>query len=672
MKPRILTRRQFVGSAAALVAALAARPVFGQDAPPRRGAVVIGVNKTGDLPVLTAAVVGANQVARWLEDEGFVVKRFVDADAPVKVSAVFEAVEALVALGTLEQLVVYFAGHGFARLYNEFWLFSGAPGNPNEAVSLAESAELARHLAIPNVVFISDACRSFSDDPRSHRIQGSLIFPNPQDDAVGPPADVDLFMATRVGDSAFEARLTRDAAALEGLFTSVFLQAYLEPDPEMRQQIGGRWVVPNRRLKSYLLREVARRAEALPVPIRQIPDTRVNSDDTVYIGSVRRIAHADGDAHAGSSGSTSTASTSTATSTSTSASAGTGSPGDGGFKPTSLPGVAEWIALGPMVSSRAPEPELEALLQWAPGELRVPGYQASVRTTYANIRDAFARLPDAELGRTGIAVRGAKVTRAWSGGSAGAEIRPAAASPGSHVALDLRGVRGATILLQFESGGGAVVAALDNFIANIAVDQFGVNSVSYVPSRFNEASEAYRAQAKELAGLHALIATATRLGAFRLEGSRTVRARSAQQLADRIRIWKSIDPTLGIYAAYAYANAGLPAEVRSVRDYLRMDLGVDLFDVSLLAGDLAKLMAHGPVPVVPLCPVLAEGWNLLRVKNANVPEPVLTVRSEVTPALWTTVSDAGLRMLEDAYRATHPPATADTRSVLCMPPDVIS
>jgi hypothetical protein len=325
-----------------------------------------------------------------------------------------------------------------------------------------------------------------------------------------------------------------------------------------------------------------------------------------------------------------------------------------------------------MVANQVHESHLDAMVQWAPAEQRDAGYQASVRATYTNIRDAFAGAPDATLGRTGITVHGTRVTRAWTGGAAGAEVRPAGATAGSHVALDLRGARGATVLLQFESGGGAVVAALDNYIGHVAVDEFGVNSVSYVPSRSNEASEGYRAKAKEIAGLHALIATAARTGAFRLEGSRAVRARTARELADRIRVWKSIDPTLGIYAAYAYANAGLITEVRSVRDYLRMDLGVDLFDVSLLAGDLAKLTAHGPVPVVPLCPVLTEGWNLLRVKNANVPAPVLSARSEVKPALWTTVSEAGLRMLEDAYRMTHVPGVAEARTNLCMQPDVIS
>ena len=38
--------------------------------PVRRAAVVIGVNKAGDLPPLKAAVSGAREVAAWLTTEG--------------------------------------------------------------------------------------------------------------------------------------------------------------------------------------------------------------------------------------------------------------------------------------------------------------------------------------------------------------------------------------------------------------------------------------------------------------------------------------------------------------------------------------------------------------------------------------------------------------------------
>src|SRR5450759_1920849 len=41
----------------------------------------------------------------------------------------------------------------------------------------------------------------------------------------------------------------------------------------------------------------------------------------------------------------------------------------------------------------------------------------------------------------------------------------------------------------------------------------------------------------------------------------------SSQLADSIRVLKGIDPTLGLYAAYAYAEADLLNQVRSVQEY---------------------------------------------------------------------------------------------------------
>jgi hypothetical protein len=49
-----------------------------------RGAVVIGVNRTGGLSPLRAAVSGAEQVGAWLTSEGFAVKMCVDTAGPVE------------------------------------------------------------------------------------------------------------------------------------------------------------------------------------------------------------------------------------------------------------------------------------------------------------------------------------------------------------------------------------------------------------------------------------------------------------------------------------------------------------------------------------------------------------------------------------------------------------
>jgi hypothetical protein len=47
-----------------------------------KAAIVIGVNKTGDLPVLKDASAGAGRVAKWLVSEGYQTEPLLDEEAP--------------------------------------------------------------------------------------------------------------------------------------------------------------------------------------------------------------------------------------------------------------------------------------------------------------------------------------------------------------------------------------------------------------------------------------------------------------------------------------------------------------------------------------------------------------------------------------------------------------
>jgi hypothetical protein len=82
-----------------------------------KAAIVIGVDKTGDLPVLKDAAAGAGRVAEWLKGEGYQTQTLVDEETsgvrkPVRANDVFAAVSSALAPGTCEQLVICFSGHG--------------------------------------------------------------------------------------------------------------------------------------------------------------------------------------------------------------------------------------------------------------------------------------------------------------------------------------------------------------------------------------------------------------------------------------------------------------------------------------------------------------------------------------------------------------------------------
>src|SRR5262249_2322918 len=156
----------------------------------------------------------------------------------------------------------------------------------------------------------------------------------------------------------------------------------------------------------------------------------------------------------------------------------------------------------------------------------------------------------------------------------------------------------------------------------------------------------YESEAKRLDQLHATVATAARFGVFRIEGPKSVRDSAAAQMADRIRMLKGIDPTLGIYAAYAYADAGLTEKVRSVRGFMRGDLGVDIFAVAMLSGELTGRAPADARGSYPFCPMLSQGWALLRVNDVRLQESILPARDHLRPSLWTTFDKEGMQIVE--------------------------
>jgi Caspase domain len=172
----------------------------------RRGAVVIGVSKTGGgLPALESPAAGAEAFADWLKSEGFEVKTITDAAGPVGPEQIAKAIEAFVTPGNCHQLVIYFSGHGFWKNDTELWLLSGAPGDANAAVSWAETAEFAKDCGIPNVVLISDACRSIPNTPQNMKVRGTVVFTN--EEVQRSRAKIDKFMAAATGRPAQTPRI---------------------------------------------------------------------------------------------------------------------------------------------------------------------------------------------------------------------------------------------------------------------------------------------------------------------------------------------------------------------------------------------------------------------------------------------------------------------------------
>ena len=604
-------RRRSLVLVAASVAAIRGHA---QSSPPQRAAVVIGVDRAGDLRPLRAAAGGARKVAAWLRREGFdPVVELVDDPGPVTVAQVFAAVRPLVDRGTVKQLVIYFAGHGFINGYSEHWMLSAAPDNPNEAVSLIESVALARQSGIPNVVFISDACRSRSDSLRTERVRGSLIFPNARS-APPVPSDVDQFLATLVGDPSWEVPLDQSASAYEGVYTATFLDAYRNASADMVRPIDDLMVVPNAKLKDYLAREVPLRAAQASITLKQRPETQVVSGELTYIGK-----YLPGPADPGSSG-----------------------PAAQGVADIQTLARARLDMTGLKVFATGWRPQVDSAGLSRVG--RESGFDAATRNV-ANARG----LSDKLRARCGFSILGAHVERVIAPAGVIAEFVNSGDPPRRSALIEVQLLHrpAASVCIQFSNGEGSVLAAIDGFVGSLTVDEAGVNNVSYVPARSSPLYSSYESERERLDELHAVVAASARFGVFRIEAPKDNRESIARNMADRIRMLKGVDPTLGLYAAYAYFDAGLPGQVRSVNDAMRSNLsGIKLFDAAMLAGELQGRDAGQDT--FPFVPMLSQGWSLLRVKGVRVSEELAAMRDNMRNALWLTLRREGVEFAAKA------------------------
>ncbi|MFF7726232.1 caspase family protein [Streptomyces sp. NPDC008001] len=172
---------------------------------PDRAVVLIGVHKAVDLPELQAVDHGLHHMETWARGQGIPdhrIKIFSDTNgAEVRLADVSEAVQSFADLMSLEQLIVYFCGHGVLVNGNEYWFLSRAPQNPNEAVNVWLSWITAKKCGVGHVTLVSDACRTAPSGGSSLDVySGSSLFENRPRHTDW----LDVFFACRPGESSFE------------------------------------------------------------------------------------------------------------------------------------------------------------------------------------------------------------------------------------------------------------------------------------------------------------------------------------------------------------------------------------------------------------------------------------------------------------------------------------
>jgi hypothetical protein len=601
----------------------------------KRAAVLIGVRHPGGLPPLQAVDKCLQEMKEWADDQHIDrIEVLSDADGPVTAHDVKAAVRRAVDAGDIDQLIVYFSGHGVNIRYGEYWLLSDAPIDTQAAVNVEGSVVLARQCGIPHVIFISDACRTAAEGIQAQYITGSEIFPNTGPG--GPEKCVDLFFASTLGKPALEIRDPDDAAkGYRAIYTDTLVEALRgRLRPPLETSADGKGFVRPRPLKSYLRDAVSKRLlnAKVNLTISQVPDARITSDDNAWVAEIDEINAIPPPPIPAAA------------------------PGRGvliGFMvagapavaPIAAPYIGEWMAprraaenaVAPMTACAAAEQMLQAGLAGNPSEAVPDHVHGGALLDDAIKRAAKDYGPQRFESHCGFRSFGKTVSGAWSR-NMNVEVRSA----------ELVRVNGAppaqNVLLEFADGSGVVLPAIAEFIGTLVFDDEGdLENVTYEPAENSWRWTEFANRREQLRRLRGIIAASARLGVFHLESA------DAGALAREIQYSKTVDPTMAVYAAYAYHDLQQRDRMNEMQSYLRTDLGFTFFDLALLTREL------GPHPdarsgAYPFYPMLAQGWALLSAYDVNLDAALTGIERHIRPGLWTTFDPEGVEQLRSAMK----------------------
>jgi|688.fasta_scaffold164393_2 hypothetical protein len=596
-----------------------------------RAAVLIGVRKAHDLPELQAVLDCVSNMEQWALAQGIPehrVRVITDQTAKVTPQWIKDAVNELLAPGDLDQLIVYFAGHGVNVQYSEYWLLSDAILDSDAAVNVKASEERARYNSVPHVVFISDACRTAADGIQAQGILGSTIFRNHP--ATGPEKEIDLFFATTIGDPSLEIKNPKEAAeGFKAIYTDTLLEALrgLHPDIAQLDEQTGRRVVRPRSLKKFLAKELPIRvfqATSGPNPRSQQPDARVTSGDEALLSILPATAFAS-------------------------------SPKFG--PPPPSPAAIAHGSLAQKAIARSDQATRSILessrIDMVVALTKIPSSEPVTRAdldmfSVANRRFKANAMRIAEpFGpmhmetKCGFKIRGTRVL-ACEGYQATFDIR----NEGTLVQTEFADRSARSVLLIFQDGTGMLLPAIKGFLTSVTIEDRQAVDVAVEPSDNTDRWQSYNEHANELRQLRAVISAALRNGTFRLEGDEN------EMMARKMQLAKSTDLSLALYSAHAYRDQGHRGRIHEMADSMQRDLGICLFDIALMANQLGERLDEPQREFVfPFLPMLSQSWSLLPAYDVALSVPMEQIARCVMPnSLWTMYDKKGVLLISQVLR----------------------
>jgi hypothetical protein len=509
----------------------------------------------------------------------------------------------MVAAGDLDALILYFAGHGIVKAgFDEQVLLSDVGTYKDEAIAITPTALNARYSGIAHVIIISDSCRSAIDPfgPLG-TVVGKPVLE--RGTVVGAHrSKVDVFYATEPSQTAKEFNG-------EGFFTDVLLDVLTHPTPGVCESWAdlpaGVVVIPAWKLETYLDTEVPLRAAQQKPAFDQSPDFTVTSREPLFFGYAKSPPP--------------NAPAAPAPEPYVPAEPG----GPPGAPPSDAGGpVYERILDAPLRPRTIAISEVASIVK-APWGSVAPSTRI---TEDAGLSEAIKDYVGSDQGRqafetrTGYSIIGDQIERAFLSGGAAGEL---AVTDEGIVGRDLRlypepfsapGQEG-TVAVCLKSGSICFLPIMPGYIGTLHVRDGQAVSLSFEISAQLQPPWMTEEQRRRLAQRRALAASLAASGKL---------GHLAKAEGDRhgtfLREDKLADPTLGIYASYAYALSGNDEDARSVYDWFSQHPSLDPpglraaptpFDVAMLAGASIQGTTKNPPAIAPFCPMMSLGWSVL-------------------------------------------------------------
>lgn len=584
-----------------------------------RAAILIGVSRTGQLPELQATSEGVRKMAAWARSQGITRLREITDEngGSVTLDGIKRAVREVTDPGNVDQLIVYFAGHGMYNLGTEYWLLSDAPEDSNAAVSVALSQDRARIGSCQHVIFISDACRTTVAGQQFASIMGGNIFPSPSQPA-RPEQSVDLFFACGFDSTSIEVKTADGSVGYRSIYTDILHDALsglyrgiLDPDPTTAPTSA---LVKTQTLKPFLTKTVPNviLQQGFPASAVQTPDARICSPASAWISRITPIPSVE-----------ITSIDVVRPGRSRTAGLGSSEATDTKQVQIALSDALENPSIDPFDSLRPAMISMTDSLGDAAFVTR-----ATTQSVARRIRRTDELAPDHFETGCGFFFGGAEagIARVLGGEGLIEEQTGDAVKIRTQFPVD--------VLLTTTGGRGTVLPAIPGYIASLSFHDDLLMSVSW--QQIGPPID------PQIVGLRSLIASLSQRGALHLD---TVRAAGidAPRLARRIRDAKTADPSMALYAGYAFYDLQMIDHITSMASYLFTYTNVEFFDLSLLSRSLPKNPRHSALR--PFFPLLSRGWSMLEVDE--LPPLYLELYPHLTASHWTLFEALGVDLLQN-------------------------